>query len=90
MSASQSVLIRDGLADGAFFEAHTTGFEKTAEPSRRIRPRYIRYPRRDVVWELTQACVLACVHCRACEVQSRSPFELSAQEGFRPIMAQWK
>ena len=36
-----------------------------------------------VIWELTQACDLACVHCRACAVESRNPFELSIQEGFR-------
>lgn len=36
-----------------------------------------------VIWELTQACDLACVHCRACAVESRNPFELSTQEGFR-------
>jgi radical SAM protein len=36
-----------------------------------------------VIWELTQACDLACVHCRACAIESRSPFELSTEEGFR-------
>ena len=36
-----------------------------------------------VIWELTQACDLACVHCRACAIESRNPFELSTEEGFR-------
>jgi radical SAM protein len=36
-----------------------------------------------VIWELTQACDLACVHCRACAVESRNPLELSTEEGFR-------
>ena len=36
-----------------------------------------------VIWELTQACDLACVHCRACAIASRNPFELTTEEGFR-------
>ena len=36
-----------------------------------------------VIWELTQACDLACVHCRACAIDSRNPFELTSEEGFR-------
>jgi radical SAM protein len=36
-----------------------------------------------VIWELTQACDLSCVHCRACAIENRSPFELSTEEGFR-------
>ena len=36
-----------------------------------------------VIWELTQACDLACVHCRACAIENRNPFELSTEEGFR-------
>jgi radical SAM protein len=35
------------------------------------------------IWELTQACDLACVHCRACAIESRNPFELNTEEGFR-------
>ena len=34
------------------------------------------------MWELTQACDLACVHCRACAIESRNPFELTTEEGF--------
>jgi radical SAM protein len=33
-----------------------------------------------VIWETTQACDLACVHCRACAQPQRSPFELSTVE----------
>jgi len=36
-----------------------------------------------VIWELTQACDLACVHCRACAIEKRNPLELSTAEGFR-------
>ena len=32
-----------------------------------------------VIWELTQACDLACVHCRACAVSNRNPFELTTR-----------
>jgi MoaA/NifB/PqqE/SkfB family radical SAM enzyme len=36
-----------------------------------------------VIWELTQACDLACVHCRACAVSDRNPFERTTEEGSR-------
>ena len=32
------------------------------------------------IWETTQACDLACVHCRACAQPLRSPLELSTRE----------
>jgi len=34
-----------------------------------------------VFWELTQACDLACKHCRACAVPDRDPLELTFEEG---------
>ena len=34
------------------------------------------------IWELTQACDLACVHCRACATPTRDLLELSTDEGF--------
>jgi radical SAM protein len=34
-----------------------------------------------VIWEVTQACDLACVHCRACAQPQRSLLELSTSEG---------
>ncbi len=33
------------------------------------------------IWEVTQACDLACVHCRASAQPERHPLELSTQEG---------
>ncbi|HSW49371.1 MAG TPA: radical SAM protein, partial [Bryobacteraceae bacterium] len=36
-----------------------------------------------VIWEVTQACDLACVHCRASAAPCRDPRELSTKEGFR-------
>jgi AdoMet-dependent heme synthase len=33
-----------------------------------------------VIWETTQACDLACLHCRACAVPQRDPRELSTDE----------
>ncbi|MFB3815039.1 MAG: TIGR04053 family radical SAM/SPASM domain-containing protein [Terriglobales bacterium] len=38
-----------------------------------------------VIWEVTQACDLACVHCRACAQPLRNPLELSTAEGKRLI-----
>lgn len=35
-----------------------------------------------VIWEVTQACDLACVHCRASAMPSRHPLELTTEEGF--------
>jgi radical SAM protein len=36
-----------------------------------------------VIWEVTRACDLACVHCRASADPYRHPLELSTEEGFR-------
>jgi radical SAM protein len=38
-----------------------------------------------VIWEATQACDLACVHCRACAQPERNPFELSTDEAKKLI-----
>lgn len=38
-----------------------------------------------VIWETTQACDLACVHCRACAQPLRSAFELSTAEAKKLI-----
>ncbi len=35
-----------------------------------------------VIWEVTQACDLACVHCRASAQPERHPQELSTRQGF--------
>ena len=37
------------------------------------------------IWETTQACDLACVHCRACAQPFRSPAELTTAEAHRLI-----
>lgn len=37
------------------------------------------------IWETTQACDLACVHCRACAQPGRHPLELSTNEAKRLI-----
>ena len=38
-----------------------------------------------VIWEVTQACDLACVHCRASAQAHRNPFELSTDEARKLI-----
>ena len=38
-----------------------------------------------VIWEVTRACDLACVHCRASAIPQRSPDELTTDEGRRLI-----
>ena len=38
-----------------------------------------------VIWEVTRACALACVHCRADAIHRRDPRELSTQDAFRLI-----
>jgi radical SAM protein len=36
-----------------------------------------------VIWEVTQACDLACVHCRASAQSERHPHELTTEQGYR-------
>ena len=38
-----------------------------------------------VIWEVTRACALACVHCRADAIHCRDPRELTTHEGFELI-----
>jgi AdoMet-dependent heme synthase len=38
-----------------------------------------------VIWEVTRACALACLHCRADAMHRRDPRELTTEEGFRLI-----
>ena len=40
-----------------------------------------------VIWELTRACALACVHCRADAIPRRDPRELTTSEGLGLIEA---
>jgi len=46
---------------------------ETAQDSRQFVPRLI-------FWELTNACNLKCVHCRACPVDERSPEDMTTEE----------
>ena len=36
-----------------------------------------------VIWEVTQACDLSCVHCRASAQSERNPAELTTEQGYR-------
>src|ERR1044071_2354166 len=36
-----------------------------------------------VIWEATQACDLACIHCRASAQSERNPRELTTEQGYR-------
>ena len=38
-----------------------------------------------VIWEVTRACALACIHCRADAIHRRDPRELTTEEAFRLI-----
>ena len=38
-----------------------------------------------VIWEVTRACALACMHCRADAIPHRHPDELTTEQGFRLI-----
>ena len=38
-----------------------------------------------MIWEVTRACALACVHCRADAIPCRDPRELSTEEGIALI-----
>lgn len=39
------------------------------------------------IWEVTQACDLACAHCRACAKSARDPDELTTEEGKQLLAA---
>ena len=54
------------------------------EPTRLAPPDFDRAPFL-VIWEVTRACALACVHCRADAISRRDPRELTTTEGFRLI-----
>jgi radical SAM protein len=60
-----------------------------------IAPATVTVPRREggpfasapfiVIWEVTRACALACVHCRAEALPRRHPDELTTREGYELI-----
>lgn len=37
------------------------------------------------IWEVTRACALACLHCRADAIARRNPNELTTEEGYRLV-----
>jgi AdoMet-dependent heme synthase len=53
-------------------------------PSRIPPPDFSRAPFL-VIWEVTRACALACVHCRADAIPCRDPRELTTEEGLALI-----
>jgi radical SAM protein len=61
----------------------------TTVPALRREPALRKHPFDDrpliAIWELTQACDLACVHCRACATPARDAGELSTAEGKRVL-----
>src|SRR5262245_29537651 len=64
------------------------GFLPTSHPSS-MKPDFARVDFNKapfiVIWEVTRACALACVHCRADAIHRRDPRELSTEEGLRLI-----
>ena len=56
--------------------------DSDASAARRDRPDFDRRPL-VAVWETTQACDLACLHCRAEAQAARNPGELDTQEARR-------
>src|SRR5690348_8482607 len=55
---------------------------RTPDAAAHERLRYDRAPRR-VYWEVTRACDLACIHCRAAAVAARNPLELDHAAALR-------
>ncbi len=58
--------------------------QSTADHASRSKPDFNERPF-IVIWEVTQACDLACVHCRAMAQPYRNPLELSTDDGKRLI-----
>jgi radical SAM protein len=58
------------------------GFDVAAELAGTTYPGYVfRAAPRNVYWETTIACELACQHCRADAIRQRDPLELTTAEG---------
>ncbi len=75
------------MPEGAAFRRHSAEADARAG----ARP-YAEYQAIDfnlqpftVAWEVTRACALKCVHCRAEAIPRRDPLELTTEEGFRLI-----
>ncbi|HJN92726.1 MAG TPA: radical SAM/SPASM domain-containing protein, partial [Dehalococcoidia bacterium] len=61
-----------------------TQTEQTSRPAGRFPTDFGRTPFL-VIWEVTRACALACVHCRADAVAKRDARELDTDEGMALI-----
>src|ERR1051326_4470732 len=65
---------------------HETGhFDATQIDFASLRPRDFDARPLLIIWEMTQACDLKCVHCRANARPRRHPLELSTVEAFHMI-----
>ena len=66
----------------------STGIElRAAPPARPLSPALVDFARAPflIIWETTQACALACRHCRASARPWRDPLELTTDEGLRVV-----
>jgi radical SAM protein len=65
----------------------TRHLRKAEDMLRPLNPSFVDFNRAPflVIWEVTRACALACVHCRADAIACRDPRELTTEEGFRLI-----
>ncbi len=68
-------------SDFQWFVAPCTGTRVAYSPGDVTSTRYQEKPY-IAIWETTQACDLACLHCRACAQPERDAEELSTDEGF--------
>ena len=61
---------------------------KLQSPSATMNPRRYDFTRNPmlVYWEMTQACMLACRHCRAEAMPSPHPLELTPDREFGPAV----
>lgn len=66
--------------------AHTAGMSLVA-PGAAAPPRPASFADAPfiVIWEVTRACALACLHCRAEAIPRRNPGELTTEDGFALI-----
>jgi radical SAM protein len=71
--------------DGAGHDWNVTGAPLDVTRPPRVFPSDFSSAPFIVIWEVTRACALACVHCRADAIARRHPQELSTEEGLRLI-----
>jgi len=78
------------LSGISFCRLHSSAPASVAQPTSKtdfsaVRPRDFDVRPMLVIWEMTQACDLNCVHCRANAQPLRHPLELSTAEAFHLI-----